>query len=82
MFFWDVNIFSFPHQFWIGLGLALASSLFIGASFIVKKKSLLKLAAAEGGKRAGEGGMGYLFDWLWWAGFLSMAIGKVVVQCY
>ncbi len=28
------------------------------------------------GQRAGEGGFGYLSDWLWWAGFLSMALGK------
>ncbi len=31
------------------------------------------------GQRAGEGGFGYLSDWLWWAGFLSMALGEKTV---
>lgn len=33
-------------DFWIGLSLALASSLFIGSSFILKKKGLLKLVGS------------------------------------
>jgi hypothetical protein len=47
-------------DFWIGLSLALASSFFIGSSFILKKKGLLKLvgsttitAAAKANLRAG-----------------------------
>lgn len=30
-------------QFYIGLGLAVSSSLFIGSSFIIKKKALIKV---------------------------------------
>ena len=39
-------------EFWAGLGLAILSSVFIGSSFILKKKALLRLAA--NGLRAGE----------------------------
>jgi len=38
--------------FYIGLTLAVSSSIFIGASFILKKKGLLRLAA-KGTTRAG-----------------------------
>jgi len=38
--------------FYIGLGLAISSSIFIGGSFILKKKGLLRLAA-KGTTRAG-----------------------------
>jgi hypothetical protein len=37
-----------------GLALALSSSLFIGASFIIKKKGLKKAAASSSGVRAGN----------------------------
>uniref|UniRef100_A0A8D0HJH2 Magnesium transporter NIPA2 n=1 Tax=Sphenodon punctatus TaxID=8508 RepID=A0A8D0HJH2_SPHPU len=63
------------YDFYIGLGLALSSSLFIGGSFILKKKGLLKLAS-RGSVRAGQGGHAYLREWLWWAGLLSMGIGE------
>uniref|UniRef100_A0A6N2LSP3 Probable magnesium transporter n=1 Tax=Salix viminalis TaxID=40686 RepID=A0A6N2LSP3_SALVM len=43
-----------------GLVLALSSSLFIGASFIVKKKGLKKAGAS--GLRAGAGGYTYLYE--------------------
>ncbi|CAE5958261.1 unnamed protein product [Arabidopsis arenosa] len=46
-----------------GLVLALSSSFFIGASFIVKKKGLKK--AASTGTRAGVGGYSYLYEPLW-----------------
>ncbi|XP_037800656.1 magnesium transporter NIPA2-like [Penaeus monodon] len=62
---------------YIGLGLSIASSVFIGSSFIIKKKSLLALGKA-GGTRAGAGGYGYLRYWLWWAGLLSMGFGEVL----
>ena len=55
--------------FWIGVGLSISSSIFIGASFIVKKRALLRLS--KDGRRANQGGHGYLKDCLWWAGFLS-----------
>lgn len=59
-----------PTQFYIGLGLAVSSSVFIGGSFVVKKISLLRLKS-NGKLAAGLGGFGYLKDWIWWLGFLS-----------
>ncbi|XP_025032745.1 magnesium transporter NIPA2-like isoform X2 [Python bivittatus] len=58
------------YDFYIGLVLAMSSSLFIGGSFILKKKGLLRLAR-KGSMRAGQGGHAYLKEWLWWAGLLS-----------
>jgi len=60
-------------EFYIGLGLAVSSSIFIGSSFIIKKKALIKLASgSEFGQRASEGGYGYLREWLWWMGVITM----------
>ncbi|XP_014209926.1 magnesium transporter NIPA2 [Copidosoma floridanum] len=64
-----------PTDFYLGLSLAIASSAFIGASFIIKKKALIKLQK-YGGLRAGAGGFGYLRELVWWAGLLSMGIGE------
>ncbi|XP_059313557.1 probable magnesium transporter NIPA3 isoform X2 [Lycium ferocissimum] len=58
-----------------GLVLALSSSIFIGASFIVKKKGLKKAGAS--GVRAGVGGYSYLFEPLWWVGMITMIVGEV-----
>jgi len=58
-----------------GLVLALSSSLFIGASFIIKKKGLKK--AASSGVRAGVGGYSYLYEPLWWIGMITMIVGEV-----
>ncbi|XP_021956766.1 magnesium transporter NIPA2 [Folsomia candida] len=60
--------------FWIGVGLSVISSFFIGGSFIVKKKALIRLS--RGGLRANQGGYGYLKSVLWWAGLLSMGVGE------
>lgn len=62
-------------SFYIGLGLAISSSGFIGASFIIKKLALIRLQR-YGGIRASSGGFGYLKEWIWWAGLLSMGIGE------
>ncbi|KAI3968161.1 hypothetical protein MKX01_018464 [Papaver californicum] len=59
-----------------GFILALSSSVFIGASFIIKKKGLRRAAAATG-VRAGVGGHAYLLEPLWWAGMITMIIGEV-----
>ncbi|KAF0895645.1 hypothetical protein E2562_013932 [Oryza meyeriana var. granulata] len=59
-----------------GLVLALSSSLFIGASFIIKKKGLKK-AASSSGLRAGVGGYSYLYEPLWWVGMITMVVGEV-----
>ncbi|VDL90801.1 unnamed protein product [Schistocephalus solidus] len=61
-------------NFYIGLSLALLSTLFIGCSFIVKKIALRRLAA--NGTRAGDGGLQYLCDWVWWFGLILMGIGE------
>uniref|UniRef100_A0A8C9TJQ7 NIPA magnesium transporter 2 n=1 Tax=Scleropages formosus TaxID=113540 RepID=A0A8C9TJQ7_SCLFO len=58
------------YDFYIGLSLGVSSSVFIGGSFILKKKGLLRLAR-NGCMRAGQGGYAYLREWLWWAGLLS-----------
>ncbi|KAK2988997.1 hypothetical protein RJ640_013988, partial [Escallonia rubra] len=58
-----------------GLVLALSSSIFIGSSFIIKKKGLKKAGAT--GIRAGSGGYSYLFEPWWWAGMVTMIVGEV-----
>jgi hypothetical protein len=55
--------------------LALSSSLFIGASFIVKKKGLKRAGAS--GLRAGSGGYSYLLEPLWWVGMITMIVGEI-----
>lgn len=57
-------------RFWLGLGLAVSSTILIGSSFIVKKLALRGLASS-GQTRAGAGGFGYLKQWLWWAGLVT-----------
>ncbi|KAL2477076.1 putative magnesium transporter NIPA6 [Forsythia ovata] len=57
-----------------GLILAMVSSLFIGASFILKKKGLRRAAAA--GTPAGVGGYTYLLEPLWWIGMITMIVGE------
>ncbi|XP_021653378.2 probable magnesium transporter NIPA3 isoform X3 [Hevea brasiliensis] len=59
-----------------GIILALSSSAFIGASFIIKKKGLRRAAIASG-VRAGVGGFSYLLEPLWWLGMLTMIVGEV-----
>ncbi|GAB1601744.1 magnesium transporter NIPA2-like isoform X1 [Argonauta hians] len=61
-------------DFYIGLYLAISSSVFIGSSFIFKKLGLLRLATHA---RAGQGGYGYLREWLWWAGMILMSLGEI-----
>lgn len=58
-----------------GLVLALSSSIFIGSSFIVKKKGLKKAGAS--GVRAGFGGYSYLYEPLWWVGMITMVVGEI-----
>ncbi|PUZ59089.1 hypothetical protein GQ55_4G012700 [Panicum hallii var. hallii] len=58
-----------------GLALAVASSAFIGVSFILKKIGLRR--AAKCGARAGGGGYTYLSEPLWWAGMTTMLLGEV-----
>ncbi|KAJ3707735.1 hypothetical protein LUZ61_011440 [Rhynchospora tenuis] len=58
-----------------GVLLAVVSSAFIGASFIVKKKGLKRAGAT--GSRAGVGGYGYLKEPLWWIGMVTMIVGEI-----
>lgn len=58
-----------------GLVLAVSSSAFIGASFIVKKMGLRR--AADSGVRAGYGGFSYFMEPLWWIGMISMIVGEI-----
>ncbi|GFQ92252.1 hypothetical protein TNCT_93971 [Trichonephila clavata] len=71
----DTDLPHVSYNFYIGLGLAVSSSLFIGSSFVIKKKGLLRIGS-QGQIRAGLGGYGYLKEWIWWAGLLSMGIGE------
>ncbi|CAM4598725.1 unnamed protein product [Caretta caretta] len=71
---WATQVES-KYGFYIGLALAIFSSFLIGSSVILKKKGLLRLVD-KGGTRAGDGGHGYLKDWLWWAGLLTMGGGE------
>ena len=59
----------------IGISLAIASGLFIGTSFVLKKVGLLK-ANVKYNEEAGEG-YGYLKNSLWWAGMTLMIVGEV-----
>ncbi|CAA7020674.1 unnamed protein product [Microthlaspi erraticum] len=58
-----------------GLVLAVASSVFVGSSFILKKKGLKRAAAS--GTRAGFGGYTYLLEPLWWVGLVTMTFGEI-----
>ncbi|KAL1180506.1 hypothetical protein V6Z11_A03G236100 [Gossypium hirsutum] len=66
-----------------GVILAVASSAFIGSSFILKKKGLKRGGAS--GIRAGVGGYTYLLEPLWWAGMITMtplgALSIIVSAC-
>ncbi|XP_026530530.1 magnesium transporter NIPA2-like [Notechis scutatus] len=70
-----MGTFTGHYEFYVGVGLAITSSLFIGSSFILKKKGLLRLND-RGAIRAGLGGHAYLREWLWWGGLISMGIGE------
>ncbi|MCJ1383740.1 hypothetical protein MMC17_006854 [Xylographa soralifera] len=58
----------------IGISLAVASGLFIGVSFVLKKVGLLK-ANVKYNEEAGEG-YGYLKNAYWWTGMTLMIIGE------
>ncbi|KAK0519339.1 hypothetical protein OC835_007556 [Tilletia horrida] len=60
---------------WIGLCLAVSSSLAIGTSFIITKKGLID--AAERGSGLASDGHTYLQNPIWWAGISTMIVGEV-----
>lgn len=59
----------------IGISLAIASGLFIGVSFVLKKIGLLK-SNEKYDQAAGEG-YGYLKNGFWWTGMTLMIIGEI-----
>ncbi|ODQ68504.1 DUF803-domain-containing protein [Nadsonia fulvescens var. elongata DSM 6958] len=60
---------------YIGLALAISSSLAIGTSFIITKKGLQDASNREGQDSAE--GFSYLKNPIWWAGMLTMAVGEI-----
>lgn len=59
----------------VGISLAVASGLFIGVSFVLKKVGLLR-ANVKYNEEAGEG-YGYLKNFYWWAGMILMILGEI-----
>lgn len=59
---------------WIGLALAITSTLAIGTSFVITKKGLNDAADKHGFE--GDG-FAYLKTPLWWAGILSLVLGEL-----
>ncbi len=59
----------------VGICLAVASGLFIGVSFVIKKIGLLK-ANVKYNEEAGEG-YGYLKNAWWWLGMTLMILGEI-----
>lgn len=60
---------------YIGLGLALSSSLLIGTSFILTKMGL-NASQANGSVKAGDS-FSYLKNIIWWAGLATMILGEI-----
>lgn len=59
----------------VGISLAIASGLFIGVSFVLKKVGLLR-ANVKYQEEAGEG-YGYLKNAYWWTGMTLMILGEI-----
>ncbi|KAJ3405893.1 hypothetical protein CcCBS67573_g05744 [Chytriomyces confervae] len=60
----------------VGITLALTSAVFIGASFILKKKGLLDSNALHTATKRGDG-HAYLKSMLWWTGMTMMLVGEL-----
>ncbi|KAI0014018.1 DUF803-domain-containing protein [Xylariaceae sp. FL0662B] len=59
---------------YIGLALAISSSLAIGTSFVITKKGLMQAEEKHG--FSGDGFV-YLMSPTWWAGMLTMVLGEI-----
>ncbi|KAL9118363.1 MAG: hypothetical protein Q9187_005096 [Circinaria calcarea] len=59
----------------VGIALAIASGVFIGVSFVMKKVGLLR-ANVKYQEEAGEG-YGYLKNAYWWTGMILMIVGEI-----
>ncbi|KAF8648914.1 hypothetical protein AX16_006136 [Volvariella volvacea WC 439] len=62
---------------WIGLALAVSSSLAIGTSFIITKKGLNDAAERNSYGASASDNLSYLRNPIWWAGMTTMVIGEV-----
>ncbi|PVG00385.1 DUF803-domain-containing protein [Serendipita vermifera] len=58
----------------VGIALAVGSGIFIGSSFVVKKKGLIQ---SQGDNAAGEG-VAYLKNAVWWTGMIMMIAGEIM----
>ncbi|EPS44217.1 hypothetical protein H072_1801 [Dactylellina haptotyla CBS 200.50] len=63
----------------VGVTLAICSGVFIGISYVLKKKGLLQ-ANLKDNSKPGEG-VGYLKNAWWWTGMILMIIGEVCNFC-
>ncbi|SGY33212.1 BQ5605_C002g01466 [Microbotryum silenes-dioicae] len=61
---------------YIGLALAISSSIAIGTSFIITKKGLISAADRHDGLSS-SATYSYLKNGLWWAGMITMVAGEV-----
>ncbi|KAF3937045.1 hypothetical protein ABW19_dt0210551 [Dactylella cylindrospora] len=59
----------------VGVALAVASGVFIGVSYVLKKKGLLQANLKDNAK-PGEG-VGYLKNAWWWTGMILMIVGEI-----
>ncbi|GAA6012794.1 hypothetical protein JCM10207_005362 [Rhodosporidiobolus poonsookiae] len=64
-----------PGDKYIGLALAISSSVAIGSSFIITKKGLISAADQHEGPSSDS--FSYLKNGLWWAGMATMVVGEV-----
>lgn len=60
---------------WIGLMLAVSSSVAIGTSFIITKKGLISATEQTSGSASEH--LAYLANPIWWAGMSTMVVGEV-----
>lgn len=60
---------------YIGLGLAISSSLAIGTSFIITKKGLIDAQKRQG--HGNDDNFNYLQNPIWWAGMVTMITGEI-----
>ena len=65
-----------PQLKYVGLALAVGSGVFIGSSFVFKKKGLLA-AQRKYETRPGES-FAYLKNAMWWTGMTIMVLGEVL----
>ncbi|WFD43515.1 hypothetical protein MPSI1_002177 [Malassezia psittaci] len=62
---------------WIGLMLAISSSVAIGTSFIITKKGLIDASERNTGSGTASEQLAYLQNPIWWAGMATMIVGEV-----